>query len=171
MSVTDVRTDPTALTMTVMSEWDAPIERVWQLWADPRKLERWWGPPTYPSTVVEHDLRPGGTVGYYMTSPEGGKTYFWWKIVAVDEPHSLTVDDGGYAEADEDGNPKEPLPDEGPSGMVVTLAALASGATSMSIAMRFASTDALQQAIDMDMAEGMTAAINQIEEILSVNAA
>jgi hypothetical protein len=71
MTVTDVRKDPAALTMTVASEWDAPIARVWQLWADPRKLERWWGPPTYPATVVEHDLRPGGKVSYFMTSPRG----------------------------------------------------------------------------------------------------
>ena len=45
MTVTDVRKDPTALTMTVASEWEAPIARVWQLWADPRKLERWWARP------------------------------------------------------------------------------------------------------------------------------
>ena len=51
-----------------------PIARVWALWADPRKLERWWGPPTFPATVLEHDLRPGGKVSYYMTSPEGEST-------------------------------------------------------------------------------------------------
>ena len=50
---------PRALTMTITAEFDAPIERVWQLWADPRQLERWWGPPTYPATVVDHDLSPG----------------------------------------------------------------------------------------------------------------
>ncbi len=44
MTITDLRKDSTALTMTVTSEWDAPIDRVWLLWADPRKLERWWGP-------------------------------------------------------------------------------------------------------------------------------
>ena len=56
MTVTAVRKDPEALTMTLDAEFDAPAERVWQLWADPRQLERWWGPPTYPATV--HDARP-----------------------------------------------------------------------------------------------------------------
>ena len=46
--------------MTITAEFDATVERSWQLWADPRQLERWWGPPTYPATVVEHDLVPGG---------------------------------------------------------------------------------------------------------------
>ena len=46
MTVTDVRKDPQTLTMTVSAEFDVPIERAWQLWEDPRLLERWWGPPT-----------------------------------------------------------------------------------------------------------------------------
>ena len=62
MTVTSVHKDPEALTMTITAEFDATVERAWQLWADPRQLERWWGPPTYPATVVDHDLAPGGRV-------------------------------------------------------------------------------------------------------------
>ena len=47
MTVTAVRKDAEALTLTLDAEFEAPAERVWQLWADPRQLERWWGPPTY----------------------------------------------------------------------------------------------------------------------------
>ena len=56
MTVKNVEKDPATLTMVVTAEFRAPVERVWQLWADPRQLERWWGPPTYPATVVDHDL-------------------------------------------------------------------------------------------------------------------
>ena len=59
MTVTAVHKDPRRLTLTVEAEFDASAERVWQLWADPRQLERWWGPPTYPATVTTHDLAPG----------------------------------------------------------------------------------------------------------------
>ena len=62
MTVTAVRKDPQRLTLTVEAEFDASVERIWQLWADPRKLERWWGPPTYPATFTKHDLAPGGRV-------------------------------------------------------------------------------------------------------------
>jgi len=168
MTVTDVRTDTTALTITVTSEWRAPIERVWELWADPRKLERWWGPPSHPATVFEHDLRPGGTVAYYMTGPEGDKTYLWWNIVEVDEPHRLVATDGGWADTDAAGQPNQPVEDGGPSGMLVTLAALPSGVTSMIIEMRFPSSEELQQMIDMDMAEGIAIAVGQIADILGV---
>jgi len=71
MTVTAVRKDPQALTLTIEAEFDASLERVWQLWADPRQLERWWGPPTYPATFTRHNRTPGSRVEYHMTGPEG----------------------------------------------------------------------------------------------------
>lgn len=77
MTVKSVLRDERALTMTVSAEFDATVERVWQLWADPRKLERWWGPPTHPATVVEHSLVAGGRVTYFMTGPAGERFHGW----------------------------------------------------------------------------------------------
>ena len=88
MTVTTITKDPEAATMTVTAEFDAPVERVWQLWADPRQLERWWGPPTYPATVVDHDLSAGGRVAYFMTGPEGEQHHGWWRVVAADPPRA-----------------------------------------------------------------------------------
>jgi uncharacterized protein YndB with AHSA1/START domain len=161
MTMTDIHKDPTALTMTIASEWDAPIARVWQLWADPRKLERWWGPPTYPATVVQHDLRAGGKVTYVMTGPEGEQHGGWWKIVAVDEPHRLELEDGF---ADLDGNPNDALP---MTSVTVTLAELPGDATRMLVESRFPSREAMDQMIQMGMEEGMLAAMTQIAAILA----
>ena len=44
MTVTDVQTDTDKQTMTITAELPVPAERAWQLWSDPRQLERWWGP-------------------------------------------------------------------------------------------------------------------------------
>src|SRR5206468_12185633 len=107
MSVTNVTRDLDNLTLTLFADFDAPIERVWQLWADPRQLERWWGPPTYPSTVEQHDLTPGGEVTYYMTGPEGEKHRGWWRITSVNPPKSLEFTDGF---ADQDGTPIAHMP-------------------------------------------------------------
>nr|WP_257908714.1 SRPBCC domain-containing protein [Janibacter limosus] len=73
------------------------------MWADPRQLEQWWGPETYPATVTEHDLTPGGFVKYHMTSPEGEKFPGGWEVIAVDAPHRLELRDFF---ADADGNPR-----------------------------------------------------------------
>jgi len=62
MTVLSVVKDVAARTLTITSHFDAPIERVWRIWSEPRLLERWWGPPAFPATVTEHDLTPGGTV-------------------------------------------------------------------------------------------------------------
>ena len=91
MSVTSVDTDYDNLTTTLVADLDAPIDEVWELWADPRKLERWWGPPTYPATFEKHDLSPGGETTYFMTGPEGDQPRGWWRITSVDPPTSLRV--------------------------------------------------------------------------------
>src|SRR3981081_64312 len=82
--VTAVRKDPQRLTLTVEAEFDASVERIWQLWADPRKLERWWGPPTYPATFTKHDRAPGGRVESYMTGPEGDQPHGYWDVLEVE---------------------------------------------------------------------------------------
>ena len=43
MTVTSIRKEPETLTMTITVELDAGVERAWQLWADPRQLERCTG--------------------------------------------------------------------------------------------------------------------------------
>jgi uncharacterized protein YndB with AHSA1/START domain len=78
VTVTNVDKDLDARTLTITAEFDAPLERVWELWADPHKLERWWGPPMAPSTFERHELQPGGTVTYFMTSSEGERFYGVW---------------------------------------------------------------------------------------------
>ena len=107
MTVTNVDRDLDARTLTITAEFDAPLERVWELWADPRKLERWWGPPTVPATFERHELEPGGTVTYFMTSSEGERFYGVWHVVAVDPPRSLHVEDS-FADADGNVNPDMP---------------------------------------------------------------
>ena len=160
MSVTSVHKDPEAMTMTVTAEFGAPIERVWQLWANPRQLERWWGPPTYPATVVDHDLTPGGSVTYFMTGPEGDQPRGWWRVLEVDAPRRLVFEDGF---ADEAGVPDQDMPT---MTIHVTLDEQADGGTRMAVETAFPSTDAMERMISMGMEEGMTSAVAQIDEIL-----
>ena len=85
--------------MTLTAEFDASPARVWELWADPRQLERWSGPPTWPATFTAHDLASGSRVEYHMTGPTGDEAHGFWDIVEVDPPHRLVYIDG-FANAD-----------------------------------------------------------------------
>ena len=161
MTVTSVRKDPEALTMTVTADLDATVERSWQLWADPRQLERWWGPPTYPATVVDHDLAVGGRVTYFMTGPEGDKVHGWWEVLAAEPPRRLEIKDGF---ADDSGTPNDSMPS---MTMVVTLTEREGGGTLMAIETRFPSLEAMEQLMSMGMEEGFAAALGQIDEILA----
>jgi uncharacterized protein YndB with AHSA1/START domain len=160
MSVTSVHKDPAALTMTITAEYAAPIDRVWRLWADPRKLERWWGPPTYPATFLDHDLTPGGHVSYFMTGPEGDKPRGWWRILSVDAPHRLEFEDGF---ADDAGQPNPDMPT-----MIMRVTLDDSGdATRMVIETSFPSKESMEQLITMGMEEGMSSAVAQIDALLA----
>ena len=161
MTVTAVHKDPDALSMTVMAEFEATPDRVWRLWADPRQLERWWGPPTYPATFTAHDLTPGGRVEYHMTGPEGDQPRGYWEVEEVDEPHSLVFRDG-FANDDGTANPDMPV-----TTATVTIEDIGEGRTRMSIASIFPDTQSMEQVLAMGMEEGLTQAIGQIDDILA----
>ena len=160
MAVIDVKKDLDALTLTITAEFDAAIARVWQLWADPRKLECWWGPPTYPVTFVDYGFSPGGTVRYYMTSPEGDRHHGWWRLLSIDAPSRLVFEDGF---ADEHGDPNRELP---VTSNVVTLTQLSTTRTRMVIVTTFPSREAMEQILEMGFAEVLSAGVGQMDELL-----
>jgi len=162
MTVTAVHKDPAALSMTLTAEFDATPERVWQLWADPRQLERWWGPPAYPATFTRHDLAPGSHVEYYMTTPEGQTPRGYWDIVEAVPPRYLNIRDGF---ANEDGTNNEEMP--GPGVMNVTIAPVADGRTRMTIESIFPDTATMEQLLAMGQEEGLAEAVGQIDAILA----
>ena len=160
MPVTDVKKDLDALTMTVTAEFDAGAERVWEMWSDPRQLERWWGPPSHPATFVDHEFEPGGRAAYFMTAPDGQKYHGWWRFEEVEPPARLRFEDGF---ADSDGNPNPDLPT---SVATVTLTE-SDGRTTMAIESRFASRDHMEQTIEMGGEQGIREALGQIDALLA----
>ena len=164
MTVTAVRKDPDALALTITAEFSASPERVWQLWEDPRQLERWWGPPTYPATVDSHDLSVGGHVAYHMTGPTGDQPRAFWEIVEADAPHSLVFRD---VFANDDGTANTDFP---ASQSRVRIEEIGDGRTRMSIESVFPSLEAMEQVLAMGMEEGLTQAVGQIDAILAEDA-
>ncbi len=160
MTVTSRSKDLEALTLTFRSEFDAPIERVWLLWADPRQLERWWGPPTWPATVMEYDFREGGRAHYLMTGPDGEQARGLWNILRVVEPEFFEFED---AFATPEG---EMDPSLGTTRAEVRLESLGER-TSMTIVSHFESVEQLEQLTEMGMEEGMRLALEQIDDILA----
>ena len=146
MSVTSVHTDYDDLSITLIVDFEAPIERVWELWSDPRKLERWWAPPDYPATFERHDLTPGGEVTYSMTGPDGDAHHGMWRVEAVDPPVSLQFTD---VFADPQGMPVADMP---ASTIRVELTER-DGGTRMEMRLKFDSREDMQKVVDMGTIE------------------
>jgi uncharacterized protein YndB with AHSA1/START domain len=160
LSITSVHTDHDDLAVTVIADFAAAIERVWELWSDPRQLERWWGPPDYPATVEKHDLVPGGEVRYYMTGPEGERHRGLWRVAAVDPPTSLEFAD---VFADADGTPIMDMP---VSRVRVRLTERENG-TRMEMRSKFESREDLEKWLSTGTLEGQQQAIAQMDVLLA----
>ena len=160
MPVIDVQHDIYTLTLTIVADFAAPVQRIWQIYADPRQLEKVWGPTTFPATVVDHDLTAGGRTNYFMTGPDGQKYPGYWQVVAVDEPWSFTFDDGF---ADLDFNPDPGMPT---SRNVYTFAEHDGGTRATDVS-TFASAEDLKKVLDMGIVEGTTSALTQIDTLVA----
>ncbi|MBO9578219.1 MAG: SRPBCC domain-containing protein [Microbacteriaceae bacterium] len=159
MPVIDTSQDDTSF--TVVTEFDAPVERVWELWADARQLERWWGPPGYPATFTRHDFTVPGRSVYWM--PGDGDVhpnYAAWSFVDIQPPNALEVDNGF---ADETG---EPVPGFPWNRFSVRLEA-DGPRTRMTVRVAFGSAAELERMLGYGMREGFLAALSQTDAILA----
>jgi uncharacterized protein YndB with AHSA1/START domain len=159
MTVVSSTKDAATLTLTLIADFDATPDRVWEVWEDPRKLERWWGPPSYPATFTRHEFVVGGESRYFMTGPSGDKPHGWWRIDAIEKPSLLEFANGL---AGDDG---EPTPGVEPMAGHVTFEAVGGG-TRMTTVTHFVDVKQMETMLGMGMQEGLTQAVGQIDALL-----
>jgi len=160
MPVTSVTKDPRALTMTVVADFKVPLRRLWDAYIDPRQIEKFWGPPEWPSTFTRHDARPGGRTEYAMHGPDGQVSRGYWEWVSVDAPNAFEVRDGF---AGEDGANNTDMPS---MQMRFEFSATNKGSRLVTTT-HFRSAEELKQLLDMGMEDGMRGAMGQIDAVLA----
>jgi uncharacterized protein YndB with AHSA1/START domain len=160
MPITSVTSDAEALTLTVVGDYAVPVERLWEAYADPRQLEKFWGPGTWPATFTRHDVVVGGRSQYYMTGPDGTRSHGWWRFTALDEGRRMELEDGF---AHEDGRPNEEMPT---MRMVFTFEPTGTGSRFTSVTY-FPSVEAMKQLVEMGMEEGLRSALGQLDDVLA----
>ena len=90
--------------VVIERSFDAPVDRIWQLWTDPELFKAWYGPDGATIPVAKMDVHVGGTrlVCMEMQSPDGPRQmWFTGEYLEVVEHERLV-----YTEsmADQDGN-------------------------------------------------------------------
>lgn len=159
MPVTDISTDPENLTMTLVADVAATVERLWQVYTDADQLSRFWGPPGWPSTFTAFDLRPGGRVDYRMTGPRGETSRGSWEVLSVDAGRSFEVLDSFV---DEKGDVLEGFPT---TRMRFQFEATDAGSR-LTTTSHFTSLEGLEQVIAMGVIEGSRQAAAQLDAAL-----
>ena len=48
MPITAIKKNLDDLTMTIVADFSAPVERLWDAYADPRQISKFWVPPRGP---------------------------------------------------------------------------------------------------------------------------
>ncbi len=160
MPITSVSSDAKALTLTIIADYPVPVARLWSAYADPRQLERFWGPVEWPATFTRHDMAVGGRSEYYMTGPDGATSRGWFRFLAIEPLSRIEVEDGF---ADEAGQPNDSMPT---MRMVFTFHETATGSRFESVT-TFTSTESMDALVKMGMMEGMRSAMGQIDAVLA----
>ncbi len=159
MPITSVSSDAAALTLTVVADYPVPVERLWDAYADPRQLERFWGPEQWPATFTRHDMSVGGYSHYYMTGPDGAMSRGWFRFLTVQPCTAIEVEDGF---ADDSGVPNAQMPT---MRMVFGFEPTGAGSRCTTVT-TFHSLDAMEELVKMGMLEGMKSAMGQIDAVL-----
>ena len=160
MPLSSVTKDPAALTMTVVADFPVPVRRLWDAYLDPRQLERFWGPPTYPAQFTRHDAAVGGLSTYAMTGPDGDVSRGYWQWISVEPLTSFEVRDGF---AGPDGTPNSEMPS---MRMVFVFEETQQGSR-VRTTTTFNTADELAALLEMGMEEGLTAAMGQMDQVLA----
>jgi uncharacterized protein YndB with AHSA1/START domain len=155
MPITSVTKDAAKLTLTVVAEFPVSQQRLWGAYADPRQLERFWGPPSWPATFTSHDMKVGGRAEYFMTGPNGEKWNGSWKFIAVNPISSFEAKDG------EDNAEDENMP----ASMKFTFEATPAGSRVIAVTW-FSSLEAMEQTAN-GMEQGIRAAMPQLDALLA----
>jgi uncharacterized protein YndB with AHSA1/START domain len=160
MPVTSIEKNLDQLTITIVADFSAPLRRLWDAYTDPRQLERFWGPPTYPAKFLRHDAVAGGRSVYVMTGPEGDAHYGCWDWTSADAPRAFEVLDRF---ADAAGVPDPDLPT---TRMDFVFEETNEGSR-LKTTSHFDSLDHMQQLLEMGMLEGTREAMAQIDAVLA----
>jgi uncharacterized protein YndB with AHSA1/START domain len=89
-------------TLVITRTFDAPRRLMFQVWTEPERVPRGWGPAGFTAPVCNIGLRPGGTRFNCMRSPEGQNFCSVGVFRVIVAPERFVVTDSF---ADEQGNP------------------------------------------------------------------
>lgn len=124
--------------LVVSRVFDFPRERVFEAWADPKQVVKWWGPRGFSTTSDDREFKSGGHWRHTMVGPDGMKYPNMARYDEVVPPERIVYSHGG---AKEDGG------DAVRFQAVVTFKDLGDGRTEVTMRSVFATAEMRETAV------------------------
>lgn len=150
---------PDGTTVIVTRQFDAPLQKVWKAWTDPKELDKWWAPKPWKAETKSLNFTVGCEWLYAMKGPEG--EVHWSKVLYTDIKNNEYFT-GTDNFCDADGNPSKEFNEtewkvgfEGSGNQTLVTATL-----------RFASVADKQKQFDMGFKEGFAMGHDNLDQVL-----
>src|SRR5437764_14491833 len=69
--------------------FDAPRERVFDVFTQPEHVQKWWGPAMVGIPIAEFDARPGGKIFIAERAPDGATVYIAGVVREIERPSRI----------------------------------------------------------------------------------
>ncbi len=156
---TQVIKDLKEKSILVSREFNAPVELVWRAFTESEILDQWWAPAPWRAETKFQDFSVGGFWLYAMVSPENEKHWGRMNYLSIDTHKNFHLED---VFCDEDGNPNLELPvSKGSNEFTAT----ATG-TLVEFKMSYSTEEQLQKIIEMGFEQGITACLEQLNQLI-----
>ena len=153
----DFIVDKQAKTVSIVKEFAAGIDLVWDAYTRAELLDQWWAPKPCISRTKVLDFRVGGRRFYAMVSPEGDERWAIQKYTSITPKTNFKLFN---AFADEYENPELP-------GSEWDLNfSEQDGTTKVSVSIYNESLERLERMIEMGFEEGAMMQLKNLEELL-----
>jgi uncharacterized protein YndB with AHSA1/START domain len=158
-NTTQVVKDLKEKSILISREFNAPVEMVWRAFTESEILDQWWGPAPWRVETKFQDFSVGGYWLYAMVSPENEKHWGRMNYLSIDTHKNFHLED---AFCDENGimNPKLPV-SKGRNVFTTTKTG-----TKVEFMMSYSTVEQLQTIIEMGFEQGITACLEQLNQLI-----
>ena len=146
--------------ITVTRAFLAPLEKVWAAWTDSILLDQWWAPKPWKTRTQTMDFKEGGFWLYAMLGPQGEEQNCRVDFTQIDPLYSFSAVD---AFCDAHGNITDELPKSVWTNKFINTAEV----TTVIVEIKYETLTDLEKYIEMGFKEGFTAALGNLDEVLS----
>lgn len=154
--------DPGNKKITVVKNYKAPVQTVWEAWTTKEVLDQWWAPKPWRAETKSMDFKEGGTWLYAMVGPENERHYAKADYTKIESGKRF---EGLDAFTDENGNVNKNMPR---TTWHVDFKKSGTG-TAVTIIITAETKEALEKQLEMGFEEGFKMGLNNLEEYLESN--